>query len=303
MEVLCLCLLALGYVNRGEPQTGVNAGRAALDISQQINNVWAQVYSVLNLNHALLDVGEYEEALRVTQQGVEMARTLPNPTLLFFMLTVLGAVHQAMLSLEEAHEALKESLAISSTIAVRSYQVLATSGMCANRALAGDWKTAHTYALETGAARKDIEASLPFIDFTRSYEMEALLRGGDEEWAREDVQRLGARITTNRRQRLAYLRALATLAEFDGEVGEALASLQEAAMLAKEIGLPGELWQIEVALGEMYTSRREMEQAHQAFARAVAIVQGLAEKMQDEELRTNFLGAPAVQRVLELGRV
>jgi hypothetical protein len=31
-------------------------------------------------------------------------------------------------------------------------------------------------------------------------------------------------------------------------------------------------------------------------------VQGLAEKMEDEELRTNFLAAPAVQRVLELGR-
>jgi tetratricopeptide (TPR) repeat protein len=302
MEVLCLGLLALGHVNRGEPQTGVNAGRAALDMSLEINNVWAQVYSVLNLNHALLEVGEYEEALRVTQQGVEMARTLPNPTLLFFMLTVLGAVHQAMLQLEEAHEALIESLAISSTIAVRSYKVLATSRLCANRALAGDWKTAHTYALETVAVRKDIETSLLFIDFIRYYETEALLRGGDEERAREDVQRLGARINSNRRQRLPYLRALATLAQWDGETREALASLQEAAMLANEIGLPGELWQIEVALGEVYTSCGEMKQAYQTFVRAVAIVQELAEKMEDEELRTNFLAAPAVQRILELGR-
>ena len=302
MEVLCLCLLALGYINRGEPLAGVNAGRAALDISQQINNVWTQVYSVLNLNRALLDMGEYEEALRVTQQGMEMARTLPNPTLLFFMLTVSGAVHQAMLRLEEAYEVLKESLAISSTIAVRSYKVLATSRLCANRALVGDWKTAYTYALETVAIREDINDSMFFIDFTRYYETEALLRGGDGEWAREDVQRLGRHITTNRRQRLDYLRALATLAQWDGDAREALASLQEAAMLAKEIGLPDELWQIEVALGEVYTSRGEMKQAHQAFARAVAMVQGLAEKMEDVELRTNFLAAPVVQRVLELGR-
>ena len=274
MEVLCLCLLALGHVNRGEPLTGVNAGRAALDISQQINNMWAQVYSVLNLNHALLEIGDYEEALRVTQQGVEIARTLPNPTLLFFMLTVLGAVQQAMLRLEEAHEALMESLAISETIAVQSYKVLATSRLCANRALAGDWKTAYTYALETVAVRKDMETSLLFIDFIRYYETEALLRGGEEEWAREDVQRLGARITTNRRQRLAYLRALATLAQWDGETREALASLQEAAVLANEIGLPGELWQIEVALGEVYTSCGEMEQAYQTFVRAVRLCRG-----------------------------
>ncbi len=102
MEVLCLGLLALGHVNLGEPQAGVHVARVALDMSPEINNVWVQAYSVLNLNHALLEVGEYEEALRVTQKGVELARTLPNPTLLFFMLTVLGAAQQAMLRLEEA---------------------------------------------------------------------------------------------------------------------------------------------------------------------------------------------------------
>jgi hypothetical protein len=95
---------------------------------------------------------------------------------------------------------------------------------------------------------------------------------------------------------------MATLAQWDGEAEEALASLQEAAALANEIGLPGELWQIEVALGEVYTSRGELELAYQTFIRAGAIVWELAEKMKDEELRTNFLATPAVQRVLELGR-
>jgi DNA-binding SARP family transcriptional activator len=302
MEVLCLCLLALGHVNCGEPRAGVSAGQAALDISLEIKNTWAQVYSVLNLNHALLEVGEYEQALRVTQQGVEMARTLPNPTLLFFLLTVLGAVHQAMLSLEEAQAALREALALSETIVVRSYHVLATSRLCANSALAGDWKGAYTYALEAVAVRKDIEASLPFIDFLRYVEIEALLRGGEEGRAREEVQRLGAGIRTTRRQRLPYLRALATLAQWDGETREALASLQEAAVLANEIGLPGELWQIEVALGEVYASTGQREQAHQAFARAMAIVQKLAAKMEDEARRSNFLAEAAVRRVLEPGR-
>src|SRR5579863_8477089 len=302
MEVLCLCLLALGHVNRGEPQAGVTTGRAALDISLEINNVWAQAYSVLNLNHALLEVGEYEEALRVTQQGVEMARTLPNPTLLFFLLTVLGAAHQAMLRLEEARAVLIESLALSETIGVRSYKVIATSRLCANRALAGDWKSAHTYALETVIVRNDIDTSLLFVDFSRYYETEALLWGGDEEWAREDVQRLGASISSNRRQRLPYLRALANLSQWDGETREAIEYLQEAAILAGEIGLPGELWQIQVALGEMYTSCDETEQASQAFAQAFAIVQGLAEKMEDETLRMNFLAVPQVRRVLEQGR-
>src|SRR5207248_4682780 len=139
-------------------------------------------------------------------------------------------------------------------------------------------------------------------DFLRYFEAEALLRGGEEERAREEVQRLGADSRTTRRQRLPYLRALATLAEFDGETREALASLQEAAVLANEIGLPGELWQIEVARGEVYASSGQREQAHQAFARAMAIMQKLAANMEDEARRSNFLAEAAARRVLERGR-
>ncbi len=302
MEVLCLCLQALGHVNSGEPQAGVSAGRVALDISRQINNVWAQVSSVLNLSHALLEVGEYEEALRDTRSAVELARTLSNPTLLFFLLTVLGAVYQAMLRLEEARAVLLESLAVSSTIALRSYRVLATSRLCATCALASDWKSAYTYAVETVAVRNDLASSLLFIDFLRSYETEALLRGGDEERAREEVQRLGASSKANRRLRLSYLRAQATLTLWNGETQEALASLQEAEALATAIGLPGELWQVQAALGDAYTSSGERERASQAFARALANIERITEKMGDEALRTSFLAGLAVRRVWEQGR-
>jgi hypothetical protein len=44
--------------------------------------------------------------------------------------------------------------------------VLATSRLCANPPSLVI-KTAHTYALETVAVRKDIETSLLFIDFIR----------------------------------------------------------------------------------------------------------------------------------------
>src|SRR5205807_8575992 len=103
-------------------------------------------------------------------------------------------------------------------------------------------------------------------------------------------------------QRRLYVRTIATLSELDGETREALASLQEAAVLANEIGLPGELWQIEVARGEVYASSWQREQAHQAFARAMAMVQKLAAKMEDEARRSNFLAEAAARRVLERGR-
>lgn len=39
--------------------------------------------------------------------------------------------------------------------------------------------------------------------------------------------------------------------------------------------------------------------ADQAYAQAVSVVQALAERIEDEALRTSFLTAPQVQRVLE----
>jgi hypothetical protein len=53
---------------------------------------------------------------------------------------------------------------------------------------------------------------LLFIDFIRYHETEALLQGGDEAWAREDVQRFGASLSTNRRHR--RYRALGTASIF-----------------------------------------------------------------------------------------
>jgi hypothetical protein len=51
MEVLCLGLLALGHVNLGEPQAGVNAGRDALDISLEICD-YSHIFAV-RLTHKI----------------------------------------------------------------------------------------------------------------------------------------------------------------------------------------------------------------------------------------------------------
>ena len=49
------------------------------------------------------------------------------------------------------------------------------------------------------------------------YEVEALLRGGDERRAREVVRRFADRPRTNGRERIAYLRSMAVLSEFGGD--------------------------------------------------------------------------------------
>jgi ATP/maltotriose-dependent transcriptional regulator MalT len=138
-----------------------------------------------------------------------------------------------------------------------------------------------------------------WLDFVRHHETEALLRGGEEKLAREDVERLGEQVGQNRRFRLVHLRMLAVLSRWNGNCDEALAYLREAQILAEEIGLLGELWQIQTDLAELHKKRGQREAAQVAFNRAAGTLRTLIEKITDEGLREGLRDAPLVRRVLE----
>ena len=298
MEAQCLATVAVAEVNRGEPGASVNAGLAALKLGREINNEWSQALAAANLSQGLIEEGSYGEALRTVQEGVRLARKLPNPVLLLLALYAAGNAHQAILRLEEAHPMYQEALEIADAIA-RPWESPMVTRLCANRALAGDREAAHRYALESVGIRDAVPARLVWLDFVRYHETEALLRGGNEELAREDVKRLGERVGGNRRFRLVHLRMLAVLSRWNGKRDEAIAYLREAQVLAEQIGLPGELWQIRTDLGELHKEQGERDAAQVAFNRAAGTLRTLIEKITDEGLREGFLDAPLVRRVLE----
>jgi tetratricopeptide (TPR) repeat protein len=130
------------------------------------------------------------------------------------------------------------------------------------------------------------------------YKVEALLRGGEERLAREEVHRFADRAWVNERDRMAYLRSLAVLSEWEGDTQRAIDRLHEAQALAEKIGLPGELWQIQSRIGELYEQRGETGEARAAFSQAAQTLKTLAQKIGDDELREGFLSAPRVRRVL-----
>jgi hypothetical protein len=96
-----------------------------------------------------------------------------------------------------------------------------------------------------------------------------------------------------------YLRATAQLAQWEGHQEQARSHLEKARIIADEIGLCEEQWQIQVTLGDLEQARGEQELAGLAYAQAVRVVQELAAKIEDETLRTHFLAAPLVQHAME----
>src|SRR5437588_10247642 len=119
--------------------------------------------------------------------------------------------------------------------------------------------------------------------------------GGDESQAREAMHRLGEGLGPSPRFRISYLRSLAVLAAWDGYSEQAISHLRKAA----EIGLPGEQWQIQVALGRLYEAGGELAQARTAWAKASRIIGRLAEGIKDEARRARFLAGPQIHSVLQ----
>ena len=92
---------------------------------------------------------------------------------------------------------------------------------------------------------------------------------------------------------------MAVLSQWDCEIDQAIIHLEAAQVLARQLGLPGELWQLLTGLGELYQSSKKERQAQQAYAQAAEIVQSLADRIEDRQQRITFLSAPVVKRVLE----
>jgi tetratricopeptide (TPR) repeat protein len=301
-EAWCWALLAFAQAHAGQVQPSIQSGRRALALSTESKNVWIQINSMRYLTYGLLDAGAYEEALGLMQDSMALARTLPPTLILQRFLYGLGNVYHALQQWEEARSTLEEAEAVAETLDLGRLRVVTLSQLCMNYAVAGQWGQAHAYAVQALALRESLERAMILLDFSRQYETEAFLRGGDERQARAEVQRLGERLGPSPRFRIPYLQSLAVLAAWEGHREQATGHLREAAELAAALGLPGEQWQIQAALGKLYEAGGEPAQARTAWASAARIIGELAEGITDEALRARFLAGPQIHPVLQHGQ-
>ena len=253
----------------------------------------AEALGVWVLGLGLCEIGEYEEGLALCRRATELTRKAQNAFLLWFNLDNLGRAYEALLDLKEARRVYEEALELSGALGPR-YKETSSIRLCAVAALSEDWEEAYAHALKAHEART---SSDPLDSLYLHHEVEALLRGGERS-AREEVHRFADRAEANERERVAYLRSLAVLSEFKGDMGRAIEHLHEAWTLAQKIGLPKELWQIQSRIGNLYKRRGEDGEAREAFSRASQTLRTLAGKIGDEELREGFLSAARVRRVL-----
>ena len=286
----------------GKPQEALATLEKTVAFSSHIENLWGETEQTWKLAITHLELGHYGLAIKLAKKGIEMARQLGLPSALALSLIAGSLVQRKTMSLAAAQETLLENIAAS-----KEHRLFAVvwewtlTELCAAYASAGNWEQAADYARQRLQAHED--ESLLSMGLAGWYETEALLRGGDGDLARAEVERLAGIVGNNRRYRLILLRSQAVLAQWDGDVDQAITHLQAALALAQEIGLPGEEWPIRDALGRLYGAQGEMVQAREAYQQAAKIIHRLAETIDEDGLREGFLTAVPVPTVLERSEV
>jgi hypothetical protein len=294
LEADCLTAIAAANIWQGQAEAGIATAREARAISSEIENPWGLVFSGIWLATGLLDRGEFQEALVLSEEGEKLAQKHGFVPIRIFNLLVLGRIRHALGMPDAAHAAHLQAQAVNDNAQVGPFAEMIASALCADRALAGDWEQARKNAYDALAHRK--YTALPLVIPYHWLETQALLYGdsGDSEHARRDVHRWGELVGNVPRLRLPLFRSLAVIAERDGEDTQALDYLQEAAAQAESMELPGELRDLWVVMGELQEARGEKALAQAAFAQAAGIADALVVKLTDENLRRHFLMAARV---------
>lgn len=84
-----------------------------------------------------------------------------------------------------------------------------------------------------------------------------------------------------------------------GRLAEAEAVLHNALTLAREIGNPPQLWKTYQALGELYERQDAADKAQLVYSSAVKVIEGVASRLRDQEIKRIFLSARPVQEIQE----
>jgi tetratricopeptide (TPR) repeat protein len=249
--------------------------------------------------------GEYAAALAVLQDALTLSDRLGDKVFKCRSLNTLGWVHGELYNLEAAirynREGAEASYKVGDPEIIRNAEI----NLGDDYLLVGDLEQAQRYLekvyAETQQRGQWGEEWMKWRYAQRLYHSlgELWLTRGDAAQALECADEcLKLAEPTMSRKNLVKgwrLKGQALLAQ--GQEEQAEAALAQALTIAREIGNPPQLWKTYQALGALYEWQADPGRARAAYWSALEVIEGVAARLQNQELQRIFLQARPVHEL------
>jgi tetratricopeptide (TPR) repeat protein len=249
--------------------------------------------------------GEYEQALASLQEGLELSERVSDKLFKCKILNTLGWVYGELYNLERAIRYNREGAELSYTLGDPEIIRNAEINLGDDYLLLGEGEQAQQYLEKVYHDSQQREKwgeewmKWRYLQHCCHSLGELWLTKGDAEKAlqfAEECLQL-AEPTESRKNMVKGWRLQGQAFCLQGKPAEAEAILQKALVLAKEIGNPPQLWKTYHALGKLYERQGATDQARSAYTGAIEVIEGVASRLQDQELKRVFLSAQPVQEI------
>ena len=301
-------VMACGYNWRGEADATIRLVRslpdtATLVITNRLWNWWVEAV-------ALGTLGEYEAALRLLDDIIRTGERVDDVPVLGRALNTVGWIHTQLHDHVRALGWNRRSLEF-----VQSHPEFPEFDIAMNArlnmaidlvALDRPDEAEEQFRIVEKVAEGPLPESFAFWRYAqRLYHSygELWLTRGDVGRAADYADRCLdlAEGNTSRKYITHGRRLRAQVLMAQGRFDEAEQDLSVALELAHEVGNPPQLWQTHAAIGDLRRAQGRPEEARQAYADALSVIDTVAASLTDEQLRNTFLRSKPVEGIRRSG--
>lgn len=292
-EAHALVMMAYCALFLGDPAQGVREARDSLETCLEIRWLAGQGFAERVLSLCLLERGAFSEALGFAERSLRTARARQSALAEIYALIAQGRSHTALGAFDTARTVFLEARAlceanIARIAQARPVRTFLNAYLAAISGLEGDWEAAAILARQALEGREPGYAGW-FALSPRWLETEALVRAGQADLARADVDALMQSVQDQPRSRVTALRALAALAHLESRFDQAVSLLLDAREVCVTLDLGLETMGVEIALAASLDASGRLQQALESRQNAFGIALSLLEGIEDPAARASFL--------------
>ena len=283
--------------NAGEFEQALTCTREALRITEKIENLWGQSYDRMLISFVYFEIGKLGAGIQLAEQSIQLADEAGLIASSIGLRSELAWVYAYSGAFEKAYPLIEQALQVAEE-KQPAWKAFPQAAKIRIYLLQGEIESAIQFA-----GSELYEAiSIPYARYTIFLclaNIELAIARGDHELGLRLVEKLLDEVTPLTRVDVPEVIrwkgiALAGLGRYD----EAHQALTEACSLARRLDAQPQLWRILASLSTINSKLENPKEAQENREEAQAIVQQLAESLQEVGLGRSFTNQPQVQALI-----